>query len=73
PFNVEECDFLAMTDGEEEEELNGNYIFMAKIQEVATDTDVGPFYDTYALAEVQYSPDHEYNVFAHEQTHPEEP
>ncbi|GJT40336.1 hypothetical protein Tco_0940201 [Tanacetum coccineum] len=37
PLNAEECDFLAMTDGEDEiQELDASRIFMAKIHEVVT-------------------------------------
>lgn len=72
-MTVEEYDFLAATDSKMgEEELNINFIFMAKIQEVVSDIDANsePSYDIYALAEVQIVSNNECNLFVHQ--HPEQ-
>ncbi|GJV07714.1 hypothetical protein Tco_1345370 [Tanacetum coccineum] len=69
PLQAKQVDWLADTDEEvDEQELEAHYCFMAKIQEVLpTDSDntVDP------LEEVQYH--NEYNVFANERQHSEQP
>ncbi|GJY33051.1 gag-pol polyprotein [Tanacetum coccineum] len=69
PLQAEQVDWLADTDEEiDEQELEAHYSFMANIQEVlpaessSTDT---------PLEQVQY--DDEYNVFANERQHSEQP
>ncbi|GJR35553.1 hypothetical protein Tco_1211237 [Tanacetum coccineum] len=69
PLQVEKSDWLADTDEEiDEQELEAHYSFMAKIQEVPT-VDSGT--DTKPLEQVQYNP--EYNLFANERQHFEQP
>ncbi|GJY59941.1 retrovirus-related pol polyprotein from transposon TNT 1-94 [Tanacetum coccineum] len=69
PLQAEQSDWLADTDEEiDEQELEAHYSFMAKIQEVPT-ADSGT--DTEPLEQVQYDP--EYNVFANERQHSEQP
>ncbi|GJS58931.1 retrovirus-related pol polyprotein from transposon TNT 1-94 [Tanacetum coccineum] len=69
PLQEEQADWLADTDEEiDEQELDAHYIYMAKIQEVPT-ADSGT--DTEPLEQVQY--DAEYNVFANERKHSEQP
>ncbi|GJV53867.1 hypothetical protein Tco_1449608 [Tanacetum coccineum] len=69
PLQAEQSDWLADTDEEiDEQELEAHYSFMAKIQEVPT-ADSGT--DTEPLEQVQY--DAEYNVFANERQHSEQP
>ncbi|GJX66531.1 retrovirus-related pol polyprotein from transposon TNT 1-94 [Tanacetum coccineum] len=69
PLQTEQADWLEDTDKEiDEQELEAHYSFMAKIQEVLpadSGTDVGP------LEKVQY--DDEYNLFANERHHSEQP
>ncbi|GKA09090.1 hypothetical protein Tco_0688421, partial [Tanacetum coccineum] len=63
------------TDDEpEDQELEAHYLYMAQIQEVipyAADNS-GPIFDTKPLQKVQPNND-EYNVFANERQHPEQP
>nr|GEZ64624.1 hypothetical protein [Tanacetum cinerariifolium] len=69
PLQVEQADWLANTDKEIDEQiLEAQYSYMAKIQEVST-TDLGN--DTEPLEKVQY--DAEYNVFANERQHSKQP
>ncbi|GJX00814.1 hypothetical protein Tco_0184727 [Tanacetum coccineum] len=69
PLQAEQSDWLADTDEEiDEQELEAHYNFMAKIQEVPT-ADSGT--DTELLEHVQY--DTEYNMFANERQHSEQP
>ncbi|GKA88276.1 integrase, catalytic region, zinc finger, CCHC-type containing protein [Tanacetum coccineum] len=69
PLQVEQSDWLADTDEEiDEQELEAHYSYMAKIQEVPT-ADSGT--DTEPLEQVQN--DAEYNVFANERQHFEQP
>ncbi|GJR72319.1 hypothetical protein Tco_0084684 [Tanacetum coccineum] len=69
PLSAEQVDWLEDTDEEiDEQELEAYYSFMAKIQEVPT-ADSGT--DTDPLEQVQY--DAEYNVFANERQHSEQP
>ncbi|GJR54551.1 hypothetical protein Tco_1405072 [Tanacetum coccineum] len=69
PLQAEQSDWLADTDEEiDEQELEAHYSFMAKIMEVPT-ADSGT--DTEPLDQVQY--DAEYNVFANERQHSEQP
>ncbi|GKB29698.1 retrovirus-related pol polyprotein from transposon TNT 1-94 [Tanacetum coccineum] len=69
PLQAEQVDWLADTDEEiDEQELEAHYNYMAKIQEVPT-TDSGT--DTEPLEHVKY--DAEYNVFANERQHSEQP
>ncbi|GKE66828.1 gag-pol polyprotein [Tanacetum coccineum] len=69
PLQGEQSDWLADTDEEiDEQELEVHYSFMAKIMEVPT-ADSGT--DTEPLDQVQY--DAEYNVFANERQHSEQP
>ncbi|GJT89372.1 retrovirus-related pol polyprotein from transposon TNT 1-94 [Tanacetum coccineum] len=69
PLQAEQSDWLADTDEEiDEQELEAHYSFMAKIQEVPT-ADSGT--DTEPLEQVQYNA--EYNVFANERQHSEQP
>ncbi|GJU58680.1 hypothetical protein Tco_1236446, partial [Tanacetum coccineum] len=69
PLQAKQFDWLADTDEEiNEQELEAHYRFMAKIQEVPT-ADSGN--DIEPLEQVQYDP--EYNVFANERQHSEEP
>ncbi|GJY35543.1 hypothetical protein Tco_0420921 [Tanacetum coccineum] len=69
PLQAEQADWLADTDEEvDEQELEAHYSFMAKIQEVLpadSDNTVEP------LEDVQYHA--EYNVFANERQHSEQP
>ncbi|GKA06872.1 retrovirus-related pol polyprotein from transposon TNT 1-94 [Tanacetum coccineum] len=69
PLQAEQADWLEDTDEEiDEQELEAHYSYMAKIQEVPT-ADSGT--DTEPLEKVQY--DAEYNVFANERQHSEQP
>ncbi|GJW00113.1 integrase, catalytic region, zinc finger, CCHC-type containing protein [Tanacetum coccineum] len=69
PLQAEQADWLEDMDEEiDEQELEAHYDFMAKIQEVLpleSDSTAEP------LEQVQY--DAEYNVFASERQHPEQP
>ncbi|GJV87219.1 hypothetical protein Tco_1531157 [Tanacetum coccineum] len=69
PLQVEQADWLADTDDEiDKQELKVHYSYMAKIQEVPT-ADLGT--NTEPLEQVQF--DDEYNVFANERQHSEQP
>ncbi|GKC41750.1 retrovirus-related pol polyprotein from transposon TNT 1-94 [Tanacetum coccineum] len=69
PLQAEQVDWLADTDEEiDEQELEAHYSYIAKIQEVPT-ADLGT--DTEPLEQVKYNP--EYNVFANEIQHSEQP
>ncbi|GJT60468.1 hypothetical protein Tco_1004001 [Tanacetum coccineum] len=69
PLRVEQSDWLDDTDEEiDEQELEAHYSFMAKIQEVVT-TESGS--DAEPLKKVQ--PNADYNVFADERQHSEQP
>ncbi|GJW74990.1 retrovirus-related pol polyprotein from transposon TNT 1-94 [Tanacetum coccineum] len=69
PLQVEQADWLEDTDEEvDEQELEAHYSFMTKIQEVLP-ADSGS--DAELLEKVQY--DVEYNVFANERQHFEQP
>ncbi|GJW05976.1 retrovirus-related pol polyprotein from transposon TNT 1-94 [Tanacetum coccineum] len=69
PLQAEQADWLEDIDEEiDEQELEAHYNYMAKIQEVST-ADSG--IDTEPLEKVQY--DVEYNVFANEIQHSEQP
>ncbi|GJW44739.1 hypothetical protein Tco_0073538 [Tanacetum coccineum] len=68
-YSAKQVDWLEGTDEEiDEQELEAHYSYMAKIQEVPT-ADSGT--DTEPLEQVQY--DVEYNVFATERQHSEQP
>ncbi|GKF10630.1 hypothetical protein Tco_0048556, partial [Tanacetum coccineum] len=69
PLQAKQFDWLANTDEEiDDQELEAHYSYMAKIQEVPT-ADSGT--DTKPLEQVQY--DAEYNVFANDRQHSEQP
>ncbi|GKD38437.1 retrovirus-related pol polyprotein from transposon TNT 1-94 [Tanacetum coccineum] len=69
PLQAEQVDWLADTDEEvDEQELEAHYSFMAKIQEVLPADSDNP---AEPLEEVQYH--NEYNVFANERQHSEQP
>ncbi|GJW29183.1 retrovirus-related pol polyprotein from transposon TNT 1-94 [Tanacetum coccineum] len=71
PLQAEQADWLEDTDEEiDEQELEAHYMYMAKIQEVPT-TDSGPSSDAKPLEEVHSNDD--YNVFANEKQHSEQP
>ncbi|GKC25031.1 hypothetical protein Tco_1027181 [Tanacetum coccineum] len=71
PLSVEKGDWLSKTDEEsDEQELEAHYMYMAKIQEVLT-ADSEPNYDTEPLEKVHS--DDDYNVFATERQHSEQP
>ncbi|GJX75433.1 hypothetical protein Tco_0314028 [Tanacetum coccineum] len=61
-------------DEPEEQELEAHYMYMAKIQEVIQDpTDnSGPIFDIEPFKKV-HNTDDNYNVFANERQHPEQP
>ncbi|GKE26959.1 hypothetical protein Tco_1442343, partial [Tanacetum coccineum] len=73
--NVEQADLKDDTGDEpEDQELEAHYMYMAQIQDVipyAADNS-GPIFDTKQLQNVQPNND-EYNVFANERQHPEQP
>ncbi|GJU98955.1 hypothetical protein Tco_1328226 [Tanacetum coccineum] len=74
PLRAEQSDWLQDTDDEpDEQELEAHYMYMAKIQEVplVIDDNSGPTYDTEPLEQVQT--DNEYNVFAKDRQHSEQP
>ncbi|GKF77462.1 hypothetical protein Tco_0229932 [Tanacetum coccineum] len=69
PLQAEQADWLEDTDEEiDKQELEAHYSYMAKIQEVPT-ADSGT--NTEPLKNVQY--DAEYNVFANERQHFDQP
>ncbi|GKD70106.1 reverse transcriptase domain-containing protein, partial [Tanacetum coccineum] len=74
PLSAEQDEWLHDTDEEpDEQELEAHYMYMAKIQEVlhVTDDNSGPTYDTKPLEQVPT--DNEYNVFAKDIQHFEQP
>ncbi|GKF56213.1 hypothetical protein Tco_0166553, partial [Tanacetum coccineum] len=69
PLQAEQVDWLADTDEEiDEQELEAHHNLMEKIQEVLTADSAT---DTKPLVQVQYNA--EYNVFANERQHSEQP
>ncbi|GJS97653.1 hypothetical protein Tco_0804621 [Tanacetum coccineum] len=58
----------------EDQELEAHYLYMAKIQEVTPDAadNSGPIFDAESLQKVQ-NDDANYNVFANDREHPEQP
>ncbi|GJZ93775.1 hypothetical protein Tco_0665978, partial [Tanacetum coccineum] len=74
-LNVEQGDWRDDTDDEpEDQELEAHYLYMAQIQEVTPDADdnSGSIFDAEPLQKVQHDDDN-YNVFANEREHPEQP
>ncbi|GJS44032.1 hypothetical protein Tco_0569075 [Tanacetum coccineum] len=74
PLSTEQSDRLHDTDEEPyKQELEAHYMYMAKIQEVLhiTDDNFRPTYETEPLEQVQTN--NEYNVFAKERQHSEQP
>ncbi|GJV96783.1 hypothetical protein Tco_1548360 [Tanacetum coccineum] len=74
PLSAEQDECLQDTDEESnEQELEAHYMYMAKIQEVlhAIDDNSGPTYDAEPLEKVHTSDN--YNVFATERQHSEQP
>ncbi|GKB70714.1 integrase, catalytic region, zinc finger, CCHC-type containing protein [Tanacetum coccineum] len=74
PLSAEQSDRLHDTDEEpDKQELEAHYMYMAKIQEVlhVTDDNSRPTYETEPLEQVQT--DNEYNAFAKERQHFEQP
>ncbi|GJY79414.1 gag-pol polyprotein [Tanacetum coccineum] len=71
PLSAEHDEWLYDTDEvPDEQELEGHYMYMAKIQEVLI-ADSGPTYDADPLEQVQSNDD--YNMFATERQHFEQP
>ncbi|GJY98981.1 hypothetical protein Tco_0516411 [Tanacetum coccineum] len=71
PLQAAQADWLEDTDEEfDEQELEAHYMYMEKIQEVPT-TDSGPSFNAEPLEEVHSNDD--YNVFANEKQHSEQP
>ncbi|GKA42002.1 hypothetical protein Tco_0734662 [Tanacetum coccineum] len=73
--NVEQADWRDDTDDEpEDQEFEAHYMYMAKIQEVTLDVadNSRPIFDTEPLQKV-HNNDDDYNVFANERQHPEQP
>ncbi|GKE03590.1 hypothetical protein Tco_1395608 [Tanacetum coccineum] len=71
PLSAKHEDWLHDTNDEpDDHELEAHYMYMAKIQEVPT-TDLGPIYDSEPLEKVHS--DDNYNVFATERQHSEQP
>ncbi|GJX04692.1 hypothetical protein Tco_0190608 [Tanacetum coccineum] len=74
-LSAEQVDWRDDTDDEpKDQELEAHYMYMAKIQEVTPDTvhNSGPIFDAEPLEKVHNSDD-DYNVFANERQHPEQP
>ncbi|GKA15570.1 hypothetical protein Tco_0695317, partial [Tanacetum coccineum] len=74
-LNTEQADWRDDTDDEtEDQELEAHYLYMAQIQEVTPDAadNSGPIFDAKPLQKVQNNDDN-YNVFAIESEHPEQP
>nr|GEU66164.1 hypothetical protein [Tanacetum cinerariifolium] len=72
---IEQADWRDDTDDEPGDlELEGHYMYMAQIQEVTLDVvdNSGPIFDIKPLQKVQ-SDDDNYNVFANDREHPEQP
>ncbi|GJZ25650.1 hypothetical protein Tco_0569903 [Tanacetum coccineum] len=65
---------MLMYDEPEDQEFEAHYMYMAKIQEVTPDAadNSGPIFDDEPLQKV-HSSDDNYNVFANERQHPEQP
>ncbi|GJU84785.1 retrovirus-related pol polyprotein from transposon TNT 1-94 [Tanacetum coccineum] len=71
PLQVKQADWLEDTDKKvDEQDLEEHYMYMEKIQEVHT-TDSGPSFDVEPLKKVHS--DDDYNVFASERQHYEQP
>ncbi|GKD76020.1 hypothetical protein Tco_1334302, partial [Tanacetum coccineum] len=73
--NVELADWRDDTNDEpKDQELEAHYMYMAQIQEVSLDAadNSGPIFDAEPLQKVQNNDDN-YNVFAIENEHPEQP
>ncbi|GJS90366.1 hypothetical protein Tco_0773002 [Tanacetum coccineum] len=74
-LNAEQADWKDDTDDEsEEQELEAHYMYMAQIHEVTPDSvdNSGPIFDDEPMHKVQNNNDN-YNVFAMENKHPEQP
>nr|GEX52958.1 hypothetical protein [Tanacetum cinerariifolium] len=74
-LRVEQADWRDDTDDEpEDQELKVHYMYMTLIQEVIPDAVInsGPIFDVESLQMVHNSDD-DYNVFANERQHPEQP
>ncbi|GJS58337.1 hypothetical protein Tco_0653121 [Tanacetum coccineum] len=74
-LNAEQADWRDDTDDKpEDQELEAHYMYMAQIQEVTPDAadNSGPIFDAEPLQKVQNNDDN-YNVFAIESEHPEQP
>ncbi|GKD82983.1 hypothetical protein Tco_1349822 [Tanacetum coccineum] len=74
-LNAEQADWRDDTDDEpDNQELEAHYMYMAQIQEVTPDDadNSGPIFDAEPLQKVQNNDDN-YNVFAIESKHPEQP
>ncbi|GKB29323.1 retrovirus-related pol polyprotein from transposon TNT 1-94 [Tanacetum coccineum] len=74
-LSAEQVDWRDDADDEpEDQELEAHYIYMAKIQEVTPDAadNSGPIFDAEPLQKV-HNCDDDYNVFANERQHPEQP
>ncbi|GJV51722.1 retrovirus-related pol polyprotein from transposon TNT 1-94 [Tanacetum coccineum] len=74
-LNAEQADWRDDTNDEpEDQELEAQYMYMAQIQEVTPDAadNSGPIFDAEPLQKVQNNDDN-YNVFAIENEHPEQP
>ncbi|GKB70637.1 retrovirus-related pol polyprotein from transposon TNT 1-94 [Tanacetum coccineum] len=74
-LNAEQADWKDDTDDEsDDQELEAHYMYMAEIQEVTPDAvdNSGPIFDAEPLHKVQNYDDN-YNVFAIENEHPEQP
>ncbi|GJV73560.1 retrovirus-related pol polyprotein from transposon TNT 1-94 [Tanacetum coccineum] len=74
-LNAEQADWRDDTNDEpEDQELEAHYLYMAQIQEVTPDAadNSGPIFDAEPLQKVQHDDDN-YNVFANEREHPEQP
>ncbi|GKC58434.1 hypothetical protein Tco_1086032 [Tanacetum coccineum] len=72
---AEQADWRDDTDDKsDDQELEAHYMYMAQIQEVTPDDadNSGPIFDSEPLQKVQTS-DENYNVFAIENEHPEQP
>ncbi|GJX10099.1 hypothetical protein Tco_0199958 [Tanacetum coccineum] len=74
-LNAEQANWKDDTDDEPgDQELEAHYMYMAQIQEVtpAAADNSGPIFDTAPLQKVQHDDDN-YNVFANDKEHPEQP
>ncbi|GJV62600.1 retrovirus-related pol polyprotein from transposon TNT 1-94 [Tanacetum coccineum] len=74
-LSAKQADWRDDTDDEpKDQELEAHYMYMANIQEVISDAadNSGPIFDTEPLQKVHNSDD-DYNVFANEIHHPEQP